>query len=373
MESPQGAHRIARAHRPPLSMLPPPPSSVLATPPAEAGPVGPDTRPRTVVLLQWVGMGDLVWHVPYFRRVAQTSFGGQVSLIASPTVFAPQLVGHEPWVREIIDFDRHPRRHEGRQGRHRGVLGLFRMGLELREKRFDRIVLFTNYTNRSLVAVTAKIPERLGYGTRWLQRRLLSHGPWIRRYTGPAVGAYEDATTFAMAHGWCDAPIVPSLVVRPEALTRVQARVQGLPQPMHALCIGSSEPYKQWGTGNFTALAAEIARAGHGVLLIAGPAEREMAQAILRGVEPALRTRILDVTDGSVAETVAAMSLMRTCVGNDTGGVQIAAAVGTPTWVILGPRPRLEHDPGKLHLLTAGSLADIHPGDVARIALAQAA
>lgn len=335
-----------------------------------SSPAAPDSRPRTVVLLQWVGMGDLVWHVPYFRRVAATSHGGQVALIASPTVFAPQLVGHEPWVREIIDFDRHPRRHEGRRGRHRGVLGLFRMGLELREKQFDRIVLFTNYTNRSLVALTARIPERLGYGTTWLQRRLLSHGPWIERYTGPAVGTYEDATRFAMAHGWCDAPIVPSLVVRPEALARVKARVQGLPQPMHALCIGSSEPYKQWGTDNFAALATELTRAGHGVLLIAGPAEHEMAQAILQRVEPALRARVLDATDGSVADTVAAMSLVRTCLGNDTGGVQIAAAVGTPTWVMLGPRPLLAHDPETLHNLTAASLADIKPGDVARIALA---
>jgi len=332
-----------------------------------------DARPRTAVLLQWVGMGDLVWHVPYFRRVAQTSRDGQVSLIASPTVFAPQLVGHEPWVGEIIDFDRHPRRHEGRQGRHRGVPGLFRMGMELREKQFDRIVLFTNYTNRSLVALAARIPERLGYGTTWLQRRLLTHGPWIERYKGPAVSAYKDATSFAIAQRWCDAPIVPSLVVRPEALERVRSRVQCLPQPMHALCIGSSEPYKQWGTDNFVALANEIARAGHGVLLIAGPAESEMARAIVQGVEPTLRTRILDATDGTVADTVAAMSLVRTCLGNDTGGVQIAAAVGTPTWVMLGPRPPLEHDPETLHNLTALRLADIKPGEVARIALAQAA
>lgn len=344
-------------------------SPAPANPTTMAGPTGIDTRPRTAVMLQWVGMGDLVWHVPYFRRVAESSRGGQVSLIASPTVFAPQLVGHEPWVAEIIDFDRHPRRHEGRQGRHRGVAGMFRMGVELREKQFDRIVLFTNHSNRSLVALTARIPERLGYGTSWLQRLLLTRGPWIRRYAGPAVGAYEDATRFAMAHGWCDAPIVPSLVVRPEALARVKARVQGLPQPLHALCIGSSEPYKQWGTANFTALAAEIARAGHGVLLIAGPAERDMAQAILQGVDPVLRPRILDATDGSVADTVAAMSLVRTCLGNDTGGVQIAAAVGTPTWVLLGPRPTLEHDPQTLHMMQAPRLADILPADMARIAL----
>lgn len=113
-----------------------------------------------------------------------------------------------------------------------------------------------------------------------------------------------------------------------------------------------------------------MAGVGHGVLLIGGPAEREMAQAILQRVDPALRARILPVTDGTVAETVAAMSLMKTCLGNDTGGVQIAAAVGTPTWVMLGPRPLLNHDSKTLHNLVARSLADIQPGDVARIALA---
>lgn len=328
-----------------------------------------DARPRTAVLLQWVGMGDLVWHVPYFRRVALHSQGGQVSLIASPTVFAAQLVGHEPWVREIIDFDRHPRRYEGRRGRHEGVMGLWRMGRELRAHRFDRIVLFTNHGNRSLVARIAQIPERLGYGTSWLQRRLLTRGPWIKRYRGPAVTAYKDATAFALAQGWCDAPIVPSLVVRPEALERVRTRLQGLPQPLHALCIGSSEPYKQWGTDNFAALASEIARAGHGVLLIGGPAEREFAQAVLQRIEPTLHPHIMAITDGTVADTVATMSLVKTCIGNDTGGVQMAAAVGTPTWVLLGPRPPLEHDPQKLHMIQAPRLDAIRPEDVARLAL----
>jgi heptosyltransferase-2 len=354
----------------PFSPVPASPALQTGKPPGSEPAVGVDTRPRTAVLLQWVGMGDLVWHIPYFRRVALASHGGQVSLIASPTVFAPDLVGHEPWLREIIDFDRHPRRHEGRHGRHSGVLGLFRMGHELREKQFDRIVLFTNYTNRSLVAAVAQIPERLGYGTSWLQRRLLSHGPWIQRYKGPSVSAYKDATMFAIAQGWCDAPIVPSLVVRADALARVRARVQGLPQPMHALCIGSSEPYKQWGTDNFAALATELARAGRGVLLIGGPAEGAMGQAIVQRIDAELRPRVLPVTDGTVAETVAAMSLMRTCLGNDTGGANIAAAVGTPTWVILGPRPPLDHDPDTLHMLTAPRLSDILPTDVARIALA---
>jgi len=313
-------------------------------------------------------MGDLVWHAPYFRAVAATSQGGQASLIASPTTFARDLVGHEPWVKEIIDFDRHPRRHEGRQGRHRGVLGLWRMGRELREQGFDRIVLFTNHTNRTLVAVFAEIPERLGYGTSWLQRRLLTRGPWIRQYKGPAVSAYIDATNFAMAQGFCDAPILPSLVVRPDAAERMRAKLQGLPEQRVALCIGASEPYKQWGADNFAALATEIASTGRAVLLVAGPAETDLAQSIIERIDADLRPRVLALTKGSVADTVATMSLVQTCIGNDTGGVQMAAAVGTQTWVILGPRPPLEHDPKTLHMITAPKLLDIQPTTVAEVA-----
>ena len=325
-----------------------------------------DTRPRTAVLHQWVGMGDLVWHAPYIRRIAETSRDGQVTVIASPTTFARQLIGHEPCVREIIDFDRHPRREEQRRGRHRGTLGLWRMGVELRPHGFDRIVLLTNHTNRTLVAVAAGIPQRLGYGTSWLQRRLLTSGPWIKAYTGPAVTAYKDVTAFAIAHGFSDSPVVPSLVVRQDALAHAGARLAGLPRPLHALAIGASEPYKQWGADNFAALATQLARAGHGVVLIAGPAEREIAKATLQGMDAGMRAHVRAITDGTVAETVATMSLVQSCIGNDTGAVQIAAAVGTPSWVVLGPRPPLEHDPETLHLFVAKSLAEIRPENVAR-------
>jgi heptosyltransferase-2 len=327
--------------------------------------VASDPRPDTVVLHQWVGMGDLVWHIPYFRLIAATSRGGQIAVIAPPSTFARELMGHEPWVREIIDFDRHPRRHEGRQGRHRGVLGLLRMGAELEPRGFDRIILFTNHTNRALVAWRSGIAQRLGYGTSWLQRRLLTKSPWIERYRGPAVTAWHDASSFSIAQGWCQAPITPKLVVRPDALARMRERLAGLPRPLHAFAIGSSEPYKQWGEVNFAALANLVAARGHGVLLVGGPAEKAMAQAILERVEPALRNRVHAMTDGTVADTVAAMALVQVCVGNDTGAANIAAAVDTPSFVLLGPRPPLEHDPALLQMITAPAMADIRPADVA--------
>jgi heptosyltransferase-2 len=324
-----------------------------------------DTRPLTAVQLQLNGMGDLVWHAQYFRCVAEQSRDGQISLIAAPTTMARELIGHEPWVREVIDFDRRPRRSERRRGRHSGLDGLWRFGAELAPKRFDRMVLFSDHPGRAImVCWRAGIRTILGFGETWLQRLLLTKSPWISRYRGPAVAGYKDATNFSIAQGFCKAPIVPRISVRPDALARMRERLAPLPRPLHALAIGASEPYKQWGEDNFVELANRLARRGHGVLLLAGPAEAALAQAILARVEPALRERVAPMTDSSVAESVAALSLAQSCVGNDTGAVNIAAAVGTHAFVVLGPRPPLEHDPEHLHLLQAARLSDISAADV---------
>ncbi|MDY0745506.1 glycosyltransferase family 9 protein [Paucibacter sp. R3-3] len=323
-----------------------------------------DTRPRTAVQLQTNGMGDLVWHAEYFRCIAEQSQGGQVTVIAAPTTMARDLIGHEPWLREVIDFDRRPR--NGRRGRHSGLDGLMRMGAELAPKRLDRMVMFSDHPGRAVIVCwRAGIRTKLGYGATWLQRLLLTKAPRIAMYDGPPVtGTYLDATAFAIAQGFCSAPLVPHINVRPDALARMRERLAAWSQPGFALSIGSSEPFKQWGAENFAELAARLARTGAGVLLVGGPSETALAQAITAGIASELRPQVLSLTDAPVADTVAAMSLMRACIGNDTGATNIAAAVGTPAWVLMGARPPLMHDPSRMKMLEGASLADISPAAV---------
>jgi hypothetical protein len=197
---------------------------------------------------------------------------------------ARELIGHEPWVREVIDFDRRPRRSERRKGRHSGLFGLLRFGAELAPKQFDRMVLFSDHPGRAIIVCwRAGIRTILGFGDSWLQRLLLTKSPWINRYRGPAVAA------FAIAQGFCNAPIVPRISVRPDALARMRERLAAMPRPLHVLAIGASESYKQWGEANFVELANRLAARGHGAVLLGGPAEAGLAQAIHAGIDPALR------------------------------------------------------------------------------------
>lgn len=298
------------------------------------------------MLHQFTGIGDLIWHVQYFKAVARHSHAGKVTVIAQPSTMARAILGHEPWVEEIIDHDHRPRRHDARNGRHSGLLGMWRMAQELKARHLDRLVLFSGRPSRGLLARMSGIPVRLGYGYHWFQRVFLTQGPYIERYRGQAVSVLKETSAFAMAHGWCSAPLRPHIEVPETEMARMRERLQVLTQPAVALAIGTSEPHKQWGEQNFATLASRLIDMGYGIVILGGKSEQAMAQAIASTVTSHRSHAPLQViTDTSIMGSAAAIRLCNACVGNDTGMVNVSAAVGRPTVVLLGPRPELDHDP----------------------------
>jgi len=317
-----------------------------------------DTRPNTVVLHQFTGIGDLIWHIQYFKAVAAQSRGGKVTVIAQPSTFARQILSHEPWVDAVIDHDHRPRRGEGRRSAHGGPLGIYRFAQSLKPHRFDRIVLFSGRLSRGLLAWWSGIPIRMGYGYNLLQRLCLNAPPYIPRYEGPAVAVLKETSAFAVAQGFCARPLVPRMAVPDAELAQVGTRLEGLPRPLVALAIGTSEARKQWGGQQFRTLGERLAASGAGVVVLGGPGEAELAREIVDGIDPALRSRVRAITDLSILGSAAALKHADACVGNDTGMVNISAAVERPTFVLLGNRPVLDHDP-LLHCLKAPSLAEL--------------
>lgn len=318
-----------------------------------------DVRPRTVIVLQHVGIGDLIWHIHYFKMIAEQSRAGRVSVLAQPSTLTRQFIGAEPWVESVIDHDHRPRRDEGRKGRHAGLLGMIRVAKELRAGHFDRILLFSGRPSRGLIAWLSGIPVRQGFGYRWLQRIFLNQGPYIDRHRGRSVAVYPESSAFMVAHGYCSAPAIPHLSPPLDQLAVMQARLAHLPRPLFAFAIGTSEPHKQWGTQNFADLACALIADGGGVMLLGGPAEAALAKEIEALVPEKVRPSLITVTDAPVLGSAAALQAADFCVGNDTGMTNVAAAVGRPSFVLVGARPTLDHDPVNMHNVTAPTLSDI--------------
>lgn len=318
-----------------------------------------DPRPRTVIVLQYAGIGDLIWHIPYFRMIAEHSQAGRVTVVAQPSTLTKHFIGQEPWVEAVIEHDHRPRRGEKRRGAHAGFAGMWRMAQQLRAGRFGRIILFSGRPSRGLIAWLSGIPVRQGFGYRFLQRIFLNSGPYIKAYQGPSLAVYPEASAFMVAHGYCQAPVIPHMTPPVSQVAAMQARLAHLPRPLYAFAIGTSETHKQWGVQNFADLACALIADGGGVMLLGGPGEVTLAQEIEALIPEKVRHSLAIVTDAPVLGSAAALQVADFCVGNDTGMTNVAAAVGRPSFVIIGSRPTLDQDPVNMHNVTAEKLSDI--------------
>ncbi len=99
-----------------------------------------------------------------------------------------------------------------------------------------------------------------------------------------------------------------------------------------AVAPGSRWPAKRW-TG-FTALCTELAARGHRVVLVGDAADRAATEPIARALGPAA----LDLAGRvPLLETAAHIARCRLFVGNDSGLMHLAEAVGVPVVALFGP------------------------------------
>ncbi len=319
-----------------------------------------DTRPRTLAIHQHYGIGDLVWHIPYFRALAQQSQHGQISVLATPSTCAKALLSCETCIEDVFEFDYRPRRSERRKGTHKGLKAQLAFAKTLRQKKFDRVFIFGDKMRFGLLAFMARIPKRYGYGFRLEERLFLNQKPYIKPFQGEGSWVYPEATAFAIAHGLVDGPIVPKMQVAPEKIKRAQALYAHLPRPIYAFAIGSSEPYKQWGASKFAVLANTLAEHGASVILLGGRAERYLAEDILRWVPEKYKNRVLPETEGSILDTAAILCCSDFLVGNDTGVLNMAAACNLPCLGLFGGTLPLLHDP-ILHAIQSENIGSLTP------------
>ncbi len=321
--------------------------------------------PRTLVVHHRSGIGDLVWHLPYLRAIAERSAGGKASVMARPSSRAVDVLAAENWVDEVIEYDHRPRKSEHRKGRHDGFFAQLAFIRALRARRYERIFIFSGRARYALMAVLAGIPQRIGFGFTALERLILTEQAFIQPYTGPGNWVFPEATAFSIAHGLVDGPVVPRMAVLPDALAQAEKDLRAFPPHRHAFSIGTSEARKNWGAPRFAELAAHLLEEGIAVVLLGGPAEADAARAIVEATPSHLRGNLLASTQASIQRSAALLRQCQFCLGNDTGVLNMAVANGVPSLGLFGVTPPLAHDP-LLHALVGEGMSAIHVDDVLR-------
>lgn len=288
---------------------------------------------RELIIQPLPGIGDMVWHLPHIHAIAAACPDGRVDILTKRRSLADRLLAADPAVADVWWLERG-------DGRHAGLGGLLRLAGELRARRYRRVWILHGSARYGLAAWLAAVPERIGYGfglQKWFVRRAMTL-PAAQR-TGHPI---DKATSLLRRSGVPQTEVEPRLVVDVTRVAEVRKHYAESPRPWVALGIGSSESAKQWGAAKFATLAQHLLARGGSCFLVGGPGEADQAEAIAMAV--AVSAERLPPVTGLPIDTVAALlSVCDHYVGNDTGVLNLAAAVGVPCVGIFGGSMPLRH------------------------------
>jgi ADP-heptose:LPS heptosyltransferase len=253
-------------------------------------------RPR-ILVIRLGALGDLVQAFDAFHAIRQRHAAAEIILLTAPAFV--------PFARAMPWFDTVWADSRGRSPMH-----YLRMGWCLRRARLAQVYDLQNKPR------TARYRLLLG-----------AHVPWSRAPAGLAGHNHDRYLAQLAAAG------IPPAGPAPLAWLGGGTPLALPPSPFVLLVPGCSPhlPHKRWPPERFAALARDLGGRGIGTVMVGTAADRGPADA-LRAMVPGLadlvgRTDLLQLAD--VARQAVA------CVGNDTGPVFLAAAIGCPTLMLM--------------------------------------
>lgn len=272
-------------------------------------------------------LGDVVMGMPALRALRAAAPDAHLTVMIREELAS--LLGGAGWIDAVLAYA-HPR------GLDR-IRHLPRFVGEIRRGAYDWAILLPSRPEPALWAWLAGVPRRVGYA---LYRRgpLLTHKARLT----PAVAAghqthwYLDLLRQTLGIDGADA--TPVLDVDASAAARMQrwlTTARSQPQaPLVALSPAAAfGPAKEWGAERYVALIDRLAARGWEAILVGTAADRARCGAIAAACG---RPAIVAAGETSVGDLAALLSLCQGFVGNDSGAMHLAAALGVPTLGLFG-------------------------------------
>ncbi len=257
---------------------------------------------KVLVIQPKIGMGDMVIYLPYIHAIAE-KFESPVSILVKENSRAEDLLIDDDQISEIITLDR----TNSNSGSHDGVQGFFKLIEILKEKKFDKVFIFSSSLRYFLVSKLAGIKNIAQY-------------PLFRKKDNIVTSAKiftENQLGFIVS-------------TRPKLSLdklKVENYKKKLVKEMKHICIGisASGPTKRWSIKNYINLCEKInEKIPSQFFIAAGKNDKELVNEIFNSK---IKKNCFSFVDLKISET---MPIIKNCdlyIGNDTGWLHISAAL----------------------------------------------
>ena len=285
------------------------------------------TRKLLVRSTNWIG--DAVMTTPAVRTIRQNFPDAEITLLALPWV--ADIFRASPHVDHIFLY----RKDE----RHAGLKGKLQLAEDLRQEKFDAVVLLQNAFEAAFISFLARIPVRAGYTTDG-RGLLLTHG--VKKKSS-IKGKHQVHYYQEMLAGLGLTPGKNELevAVSKESLQWAREFLHDLIDEKTTTIVGLNPgaaygPAKRWPADKFTSLAGQISEDPDTLILVFGTdADKEAARQISGAVED--KKKIISMCGRTtLSQAMALISMCRVFVTNDSGLMHISAGLKTPTVAVFG-------------------------------------
>jgi heptosyltransferase-2 len=272
--------------------------------------------------------------LPALQAIRAREPKAEIVLLGRPWV--AELFSDQGLADRILVFDH--------RDRHRGLAGVERLARELKSEQFESAILLQNAFQAAWISWRAGIPVRIGYARDargWLLTKAV---PVPHPGEIPAHESYYYMELLRRA-GWLDAldeVTRVTLNISAPARERAEARLAAIGAPRAAgrlrVAVAPGAAYgaaRCWLPERYAAVADRLAaECAADVILFGSPEERE----VLAQVAAAMREKCVNLAgETSIGQLPSLLACCDLFLGNDSGAMHVAAAVGLPVVAIIGP------------------------------------
>jgi heptosyltransferase-2 len=275
-----------------------------------------------VVSPSWVG--DTMLAQPMFARLKQRHPGCHIDVFAPP--WTELLLRQMPEVHDVII---NPFPHGALQ-----IGARMKAGKQLREARYDEVIVLPNSFKSALTPYFANIPHRTGFRGE-MRFGLLTDSRKLDKHQLPLMVERFAQLAEAPMHP-VHRPIPrPHLNVGEEQRQRaLQKFGLTLDKPVVVFCPGAEfGPAKRWPVPYYAELAQRLEARGYAIWLVGSPKDKEIGDKIVALGNQHSRN-LCGQTD--LAEVIALLSCAALVVSNDSGLMHLAAALDRTMLALFG-------------------------------------
>ena len=262
---------------------------------------------KILIIQQRRGIGDCIIFLPYIHAISK-KFNSKVSLLIKENSRAVDLLAEDEHIGEIITLS----------DEKDGLMGIFKLSNEIKNKKFDKVFIFNSSLRYNLIAKFAGIKSIYQYPLFRSKDNIVNSA---KIFTESVIGK----------------------IVSTEANLKIKSSGDNTNKNIKKICIAiaASGPTKIWPIQNFIRLCEELSKNQKCKIYIA--AGKNDIELIKKFKNSNVGENSESFEELTIKETLPIIKSCNLTIANDTGFAHISAALGVKTLTLFMDSPVLSY------------------------------